>query len=178
MIKIKIEIHDQEVNALFARLVQRSANLRPLMQDIGDHLIETTKQRFDTSTGPDGRRWAPNRPSTLLRLLGRFQKSFGKDGRLTKGGAGRVMSKKPLVGETRSLSTTIHHRVGDNFVNIGSAMPYAAVQQFGATARSFTGGKTPWGDIPARPFLGLSTEDEAFLVTKAREYLDRAIGGA
>ncbi|WP_370584767.1 hypothetical protein [Paracoccus sp. IB05] len=29
----------------------------------------------------------------------------------------------------------------------------------------------PWGDIPARPFLGISAEDETNLVELVEEYL-------
>ena len=54
-------------------------------------------------------------------------------------------------------------------------MAYAAVHQYGAAKHSFTGGKTPWGDIPARPFLGLSTDDQGFIVLAAQRYLDQAI---
>jgi len=39
---------------------------------------------------------------------------------------------------------------GGHAVEFGSPMIQSAVFALGAEARSFTGGKTPWGDIPAR----------------------------
>jgi phage virion morphogenesis protein len=140
-------------------------------------LIETTKQRFETSTSPDGQRWAPNTETTFLRLLGKYKNTTLKDGRINASGARRLAGKKPLIGETRALSTTINYRAGSDFLEIGSPMAYAGVHQFGAKARSFTGGKTPWGDVPARPFLGLSTEDQATIVDKVQARLAQAARG-
>ena len=56
---------------------------------------------------------------------------------------------------------------------------YAAVQQFGARAGSLWSGKdrrgrnakAPWGDIPARPYLGLSAKDERNIMEIVRDYL-------
>lgn len=174
---IKVELIDTEAQAMFARLFSMGTNMRPLMQDIGEHVTETTKQRFQTSTAPDGTPWAPNTQTTYVQFLGKFKGGTGKDGRLNKAGAKRAAGKKPLIGETRALSTTINYEAGDDYVQIGSPMIYAAVQQFGAKGKSFTGGKTPWADIPARPFLGLSAEDQANMGSAAKEHLDRAAKG-
>jgi len=55
----------------------------------------------------------------------------------------------------------------------------AATQQFGAAKGAFGrtkfNGPIPWGNIPARPFLGISEEDESNLVDMLREYLEEAI---
>ncbi len=174
---IKIELDDKAFHLAIAQLKRAGGQLRPLLQDIGEHLVETTKRRFDTSRAPDGSAWAPNRPITYARYLDRFKGSHGKDGRLSKRGAERAAAKKPLIGESRALSTTIHYTVSGERVDVGSSMVYAAVQQFGAKARSFTGGKSPWGDIPARPFLGLSAEDGRTILDMARDYLAGSAGG-
>lgn len=174
---IKIEVSDTEAKAQFARLREAVSDLRPLMQALGEHLAETTKQRFETSTDPDGKPWAPNAPATYERYLGKYKGGFGKDGRLNRAGAERAMGKKPLVGETRALSTTISYRAGSDFVEIGSPMLYAAVQQLGAKKHSFSGGRTPWADIPARPFIGLSAADRAWMLDQVARTLDRATDG-
>lgn len=174
---IRVEIDSADVQAAFARMRQALTHMRPLMRDLGEHLVETTKRRFDTSTAPDGSPWAPNTETTYLRYLGNFNSGFGKDGRINNKGAARAAAKKPLIGETRSLSTTINYLPGDSFVEIGSPMVYAAVQQFGARAGSFTGGKSPWGDIPARPFLGLSGEDEVEIGRTVSRYLEGTLDG-
>jgi phage gpG-like protein len=59
-------------------------------------------------------------------------------------------------------------------------MEYAATQQYGARRGEFGTGsyKTrkgtfpmPWGDIPARPFLGFSDDDQAIILGIVRRYL-------
>lgn len=174
---IDVKLDDEQAQAAFARLVRAGTQMQPLMQDIGEFLAETTKQRFQTSIAPDGSRWAPNTETTYVNLLGRYKGSYGKTGKITASGSRRAAGKKPLIGETGALSTTINYRAGSDFAEIGSPMEYAAVHQFGAKARSFTGGKTPWGDIPPRPFLGLSASDREGLLEIIGAYLEDAAEG-
>ncbi len=173
--KVELKVDDQKMQEAFSELVARGTNLRPLMQELGEFLIETTKQRFETSTAPDGSRWAPNAPATYLAHLGAFKGSFQKDGRLSKRGASRLSGKKPLIGETGRLSSQISYRADGQSVEVGSGLVYSAVQQFGAARGSFGttkhGSPVPWGDIPARPFLGLSAEDTAEIGARAAAYL-------
>lgn len=163
---VRIEVDDAEVNRLFAELVRRATDLRPLMQDLGEYLAESTKQRFATSTAPDGSRWAPNAQATYLAYLGAFKGSFGKGGKITKGGAARASGKKPLIGETRRLSSEIQYRADATSVEVGSSLVYSAIHQFGGQAGR--GGTTR---IPARPYLGLSAEDDEAVRGIAGKYL-------
>lgn len=167
---IKINVDDREVLAALDQLLTKTAHLKPLMQDIGEFLSETTKRRFDTSTAPDGSRWAPNSEVTILKYLGVYKGSYTKAGNLSKKGAQRLGGKRPLIGETRSLMSRINYRAENDSVVIGSPMIYAAVQQFGAKRREF--GRAPWGDIPARPFLGISVDDRSSILDLISEYLD------
>jgi phage virion morphogenesis protein len=166
---IRIDIDDAGVLAALEQLRARAADLKPALADIGELLAESTKRRFGASTGPDGRRWAQNSQVTILQYLGRYKGSYTKKGALSSKGAARSASKKPLIGETRSLSTQIYYRLTGDGVEVGSPMIYAAVQQFGARAKAF--GRAPWGDIPARPFLGLSEQDRADLLDLLADYL-------
>lgn len=176
MITTTIEIHDQDVRAAFARLLGASRDLTPAMKAIGERLAETTKRRFETSTGPDGRRWAPNSQVTYEALARRGKGSFNKrDGKLSTKGAGVVMAKKPLIGESKRLSTEINYQASATQVTIGSPMEYAAVHQFGvlrgALGRTKRGGPIPWGDIPARPFLGVSDADKTDILEILQNHL-------
>lgn len=183
--KVDIQTDDAQFRATLERLERAGTDLRPVLKQVGEALVDSTRQRFLQGVAPDGTPWAPNAPSTFVNLLGRYKGSFikkdGDDkGRLTKSGANRVMGKRPLIGETRSLSTTINYRVSGKAVEIGSPMEYAAVQQFGARKGAFgttkRGAPIPWGDIPARPFLGVSAEDEQVIQNLFYDYLQDSVG--
>lgn len=166
---------DEDMRDLLNRLRARAGSLGPFLKASGELLVDSTKRRFREGRGPDGVEWPQNQPSTILKYLERFSSSFSKKtGRITKAGAGRATSKKPLIGETQSLGRTINYRVSGDRLFIGSPMIYAATQQFGARKGQFgrsKRGPIPWGDIPARPFLGLSDQDRRDIVALAREHL-------
>lgn len=155
---IKVDISDKEVNQALDRLFKSAQKPRPVLEQIGDILVDSTKRRFSNSVGPDGQRWAPNTQTTILRYLGVYKGSFSS-------------SKRPLIGETGSLSSQISYEIdGSGTLFVGSTMIYAATQQFGAKKRQFQG-KAPWGDIPARPFLGLSDQDRNNILDTISDYL-------
>ena len=163
-----VEWDDHNARVMLTRLVALASDQRSLMQEIGEYMVETTKQRFDTSTAPDGSRWAPNTRTTIERFLGLYKRSFdGKTGKITQQGAGRAAGKKPLVGETGRLRDSTHYRAGKDQVDIVNPTKYAAVHQFGAEQGAFGRNRRnvplPWGNIPKRPFIGMSSTDEAWL---------------
>ena len=87
-------------------------------------------------------------------------------------------AKKPLIGETRRLSTEISYQIAADGVEVGSSMQYAAVQHFGAKKGEFgrtrRGAPIPWGDIPPRPFLGISEVDRAAILDIIADHLQRS----
>jgi hypothetical protein len=101
-----VQLDTSEFTAMFARLRDTLGNdMQPFFQRIGEHLLETTKLRFDRGIAPDGSRWAPNSPVTILCYLEEFRSkktgratSYTKDGRLNSKGVARVMAKRPLIG--------------------------------------------------------------------------------
>lgn len=169
---LKVTFDDATAVAALERLRGRCGNLAPLLTGIGEDLTESSKHRFSTATAPDGTPWAPNTEVTILQYLGATKGNFRKkDGKLSAKGAGRVMAKKPLTGETKMLGQQIAYRLVGNTLEVGSTMIYSAVQQFGAKKGSLGGG-APWGDIPARPFLGISPEDGAAIEQSILDYLE------
>ncbi|HEY0200650.1 MAG TPA: phage virion morphogenesis protein [Burkholderiaceae bacterium] len=170
---LTIELNNRSALDAIQALIQRASDMRPVLAEIGEDMAETTKQRFSSATAPDGTAWAPNSAVTLARYGSMFASG--------KKAAQKVANKKPLTGETRSLGTTINYQVLDaHSVAIGSPMVYAATQQFGAQSGEFGFGiyKTrngsfpiPWGDIPARPFLGSSEADKANVTRLVLDYL-------
>jgi len=145
-----IEIDDREIRRALRNLLAVTGNLDDALTDIGEYLVESTKQRFGTLTGPDGEHWEDNSPVTIERK-GRNQ---------------------PLTGEG-SLGEQIHAQLlGNNTLAVGSSMEYAAMQQFGGTRTEFP---HLWGDIPARPFLGISEDDKDKILDIIRAHLEDAV---
>lgn len=181
MPEIKIEIDDREMRAALARLRARGSDLRPVLAQIGEALVDSTRQRFRQGSAPDGTPWAPNSPVTVLeyvrRRLGATVRRRGEKIRTGGARAARTAAgKRPLVGESRRLSTEIRYEVSPGQVAVGSSLVYAAVQQFGARKGQFgrtrRGAPIPWGDIPPRPFVGISADDRRTILELIEAHID------
>lgn len=156
MSSFTITVEDEQLRTALGRLRSKTSDLGPVLHAIGEDLVASTQQRFATATAPDGTPWAANSAVTISRYLGLSRANFKKDGKLSKKGEATQAGKKPLTGESRALQREIHYRVDGNVLEVGSTMEYAAMQQFGGKKSDFP---NLWGDIPARPFLGLSAAD-------------------
>lgn len=164
-----------ETPAVLARLneiARQFDDLSPAMRGIGELVAESTKQRFSTSTAPDGQKWEPNALATVLGRLAEISGAYSaKTGRMTKKGASAFIAKKPLVA-TGVLQDTIRYQLaGRNSVEIGTNR-FAGEWEGGAAVHQF-GSKN--GKIPARPFLGLSASDEAEVLAILDRFLEQAI---
>lgn len=156
MLTIQVQGLDTVQNQL-RRLAERGANLTPLLKNMGEQVLNSTQERFDTSTDPDGNRWASNSPVTFARLLG--SRHTNKSGKINARGVSRVMSKKPLI-LSHTLQGSIRYQLNGQSVMVGTNMVYAKMMHFGGTKSAFP---HLWGDIPARPFLGISATDKQVL---------------
>lgn len=173
MTSFSVYVQDTGVRAALQKLASRVDNMQPVLQSIGERIVERTKHRFDTSTGPDGARWKPNSAATLDMLAARLGKSYRrKDGALNKKGAARLANKKPLIGESGDLRRQIAALANSNSVTITASPVYAAIQQFGGKA-----GKGHKITIPARPFLPvrqdgtLYPDEQAQILREINDYL-------
>ncbi len=166
MVTIDLEGAEQ-ANRQLLRLQQRVGNLSPVLADIGEHMVNSTHDNFETSTAPDGTPWASNSPATFASMLGKSH--HRKDGRINKRGANKVMSKSPLI-QSRTLMQSTHYQVNGQAVEIGTNMVYGAMMHFGGSKSAYP---NLWGDIPARPYLGLKAGDKPILLQMVGQYLIR-----
>lgn len=167
---MRIELQTAEAQRVLDELIRRMTDFRPLMEEVGDMMIRRTKQNFIDGTSPDGIPWAPKSQATLDAYAARKE----------------TVSSKPLIGPSGALSTQIFKETTPTSVSWGSTRDQAAVMQFGAQAGEFgaTIGRdkngrefmvsTPWGDIPARPFIGVGEDDETAIVATLEEWLEGA----
>lgn len=175
-----IEVHNTEITAAFNRLIQAGEDLSPVLRMIGEDIVTRAKQRFDTSTAPDGTPWAVNSDTTLRAMLHGSGKNFTKKGKLSARGIKSLVGKKPLIGESGDLKRQINYLVTGNSVMITSSPVYAAMQQFGGKKSQFP---KLWGDIPARPFLPVTQSGQLYpdekrdIIAVINQHLQKAIRG-
>lgn len=146
------------------KAMEQLGDMTPIYAEIGEYMVKATRQRFLKGQSPDGTAWAPKKASTLERY-----KRLGY-GSLTR----------PLIGPGRALSRQIQRVVSKDAVVIGSSLIYAGVMQDGAAKGAFgadrRGRPIPWGRIPARAWLGISSEDEGAIVEIVEEHLAADLG--
>lgn len=175
---LTIQSNDQVVQALLARIVAATQNTEPAMRAIGENLMELSKQSFEKSASPAGIPWASNTQTTILRYLEQLGGSYTKAGKLSRKGAERVMSKKPLIGVSKDLMRQFSYVATPDSVTVSNSMVYAAMQQFGGTRSQFP---NLWGDISARPFMPLDADGkpddvaQQMVVETIQEYIEDVI---
>lgn len=156
------EIDDTEIRGALQRLLALGINPSPVMQDIAALGESTTRLRFRTQTGPDGRRW---KPSLRAQILG--GKTLTKDGH---------------------LAGSISARHGKDFAEWGVNRIYAAIHQFGGVIRAKLAGALkfmlPSGGfavvkavrMPARPYLGVNDTDRGDILNIIEQRINSALG--
>ena len=150
-VRIRVELDDDEVRAALNRLIAAGSDMTPLMRDIGEHLLSTTRERFRSQSAPDGTPWAPLSESTKSKKT----RNVGK-----------------ILTERGILSGNLAYRAARDEVLVGSPTIYAGTHQFGAARGAFRAEPPiPWGTIPARPFLGISADDDSEIRALINDYL-------
>ena len=142
-----IEIKDKSLRAMLEKKLDRLDDLTGFYADVSEHLYNTTIDRFETETAPDGSNWPDLSPVTIAAR--------------EKAGTGttKLRASGHLVG-------SINYRASSEDARIGSPVVYAAIQNFSGKA-----GRGQSVFIPQRQFIGLSPEDELAIVEIADEYL-------
>lgn len=158
-IKLSVEFEHGALSGALNRLLRLGRDPAPAMRDIGEYLMVSTRKRFAAQKTPEGTAWTPLSQVTL----GRKKKNAGK-----------------ILIERGDLMGLLRYQADRQKVDLGSDRVYAAVMQFGARKGSFGGTKRgapiPWGDIPARPFLGLSGDDRKEIEQIIGDHIARALG--
>lgn len=153
--RLEVKIDDARLMATLRRMMVNAARPQSAMQAIAALGEASTRDRFDTETGPDGQKW----------------KKGHKRG-------GRTLTQAGHLGDSISA------RHGRDFAEWGVNRPYAAIHQFGGVIRPkrkkalrfrLAGGKGAFVTakkvtMPARPFLGISAEDRDDILHVLRKH--------
>lgn len=164
-------IDDRDVLRVLKRLEEKSGNLRPAFVNMGEYLVNSTQDRFDAQQDPEGNPWAPLQPKT------KDKKKIDK-----------------ILTESSRLRNSVIYAAQKNSLRVGTNDIKAAAHQFGLqesvtipahkSLRTKAFGKElpfpVWAevrahtinqDLPARPFLGISSDDREELLQIATDFL-------
>lgn len=161
---IEIEVNAEELEAGLTNLIRLGQDMTPITRQLTGILADATERAFAEQRDPvTGAAWHPLSPVTLARRA-----KTGHDG--------------PMLQVSGQLAASIHQSYGPDHATVGTNKVYATTHQLGARKGAFgttkRGGPIPWGNIPARPFLGFGPEDEEEMGAVIREAVQRALAGA
>jgi phage virion morphogenesis protein len=159
-VSIRIDSNLPLVQRLFKALQQMGADPQPLLQDIAFLGENSTRERFRSQTGPDGQRW---KPSLRAQLFG-----------------GKTLTKDGHLGD--SITSTADR----TSAAWGTNRIYAAIHQFGGEIKAKGAGGLRfkigerWSNkrqvtIPARPFLGVSADDEQDILALVSDHISNLV---
>lgn len=161
---LTLTVDEVLVQSAFARLADALTDMTVLMDSVGSALISSARHRITvTNTGPDGTAWTQS-----FRAKHRGGKTLYASGQLE-----------------RSLTV----RAAADHVLVGSAEIHAAIHQFGGVIKAKTGEGLSFAladgsrhvvsqvTMPARPYLGVSPDDEATILELGQLHFSHIIRG-
>ena len=169
--QMKLELKDEEVFRGL-RGLELAAGSPPFKQ-LGQALVDSTKERFFEQQDPDGHPWAALSPATLQRK--------------------KVNADKILV-EHQNLFNSITWEADATSVQVGTNMVYANALQDGNMGEGqssrirgaqnqrahrfvrFRSANAGQGGTPARPFIGLSKADGQEILRIVTAHLQKGLG--
>jgi len=172
------KIDDRAIQRKLQELEKKADNLHPCLKNIGEYLVDSTQERFGKEVDPEGKKWAALKQSTKDRK------------KHTK-----------ILTESSGLRDSIIYAVRNNGLRVGTNKIYAAAHQFGLdkdikigahkrkvkVASLKTMNFPSWAQvksqsikshtrnpkIPARPFLGFSSEDRQEIMDITQDFINR-----
>jgi phage virion morphogenesis protein len=160
-VSITVQVMDDAVRRAFGQLEGLMRNTTPVMRAIGTGLVGSTHQRFITQTDPQGQAWSA------------LNTEYAATKRNTR-----------ILTESGRLRDSINAKAGNDHVSVGTNVIYAAIHQFGGTIVPKTashlffriGGQLIVANsvtLPARPYLGISKDDETMIAETIFEFVER-----
>lgn len=157
MVEIEININELEIS--LTRLIDLGQDLTPVSRGIAGVLADIPERAFAAQANPEtGEAWEALSPVTIKR----------------RGSA------TPILQVSGQLAGSVQSDYGRDFARVSINKEYATTMFFGAKqgefGRTARGGPIPWGDIPGRPFFGLSNTDEEEIMEIVKNAVQRALG--
>lgn len=192
---IEIEVNIDSLHAGLTRLAQLGQNMTPLTRDLAEIMKGGVDRAFADEEDPaTGAKWHPLSPATLARRA-----KAGHTGKILQVSGQLAASIQTEHGPHHASVLTSDeraptHQFGAKKGSFGTAKrgtrgtgkrnPRNYNARGGATVGGWLSGRAqggtmplPWGDIPARPFLGLGKPEEAEIEESVKNAVRRALTG-
>ena len=158
---VEVRVTDHGVARAFIRLIGALGTTTPVMSVIGTGLVASTHRRFVSQTSPEGAAWA----------------ALSSDYKATK-------KNSRILTESGRLRGSINSQAGNDYARVGTNVIYAAIHQFGGTITPKAGSHLVFRlasglvlaksvTLPARPYLGISGDDEEMIAETVFRFLRR-----
>lgn len=182
---LEVVIDTTAVGKALNDLIERLGDLTTPLNDIAEYLHQSTDDRFTKQVAPDGSPWAPLAPSTLARKKGgRILRNKGT----LQDTLRHLVSNNELAFGTDRPYGAIHQYGGKIEQAARSQQVYFRQGKDGSVGNRFVKKRqsnfAQWitrgshdTEIKARPYLGLSAEDDAEILVIIRNYLLEPVSG-
>ena len=115
MAGIRLEVDDRNVAAALQNLLHATDNLQPVLNDIGEILINSTRERLEAQIEPSGQAFTPLKPQTLKR---------------------KKRNRDKVLIYRGDLFRELAYQANTESLEFGSDRIYAARQHFGDDSRN------------------------------------------
>lgn len=152
--QFRIEVDKQDVLYALQQAQLYVRDLTPLMKEIEGILVDAAQRAFKEEQDPEtGVPWAALSPVTIARR-----------------GSGATK-----LQDTSNLVQSISSNHDATSATVGVSEKYGITHQLGTKKGEYLkatdGGPVPWGDIPARPFLGIGKSDQNEILDAVSRYI-------
>lgn len=182
---LEVTINESQVGKVIDELSQRLGDLSTPLNDIAEYLHQSTDNRFSQQIAPDGSPWAPLAALTLLRK--KTTKILREAGTLQDTLRHSVSGNELAFGTDRPYGAI--HQLGGKIEHAArSQQVYFRQGKDGSVGNRFVkknkSNFSQWvtrgassTNMPARPYLGLSSEDETEILAIVGDYLVEGFTG-
>ena len=148
MVWTQVRVDTGGVSRLLTRLILNDAKRQAMLREVGEQAVQEIQMHFINQKTPEGVPWKPSKRALADPV-------------------------RPTLMNTNSLLNSIVWKVSGGQVSAGTNDIRAGTLNFGARKGQYgaarNGAPLPWGDIPARKFIGVSSGGQV----KVRDVISR-----
>ncbi len=182
-VRVEVTVDDRQLRAVMSQLLARGRDLEPAFKSIGEMMLRSTDQRFKNQVDPEGAPWLPIDPEWRdeKRRRGHIQKILQMRGRLRGSIAYKASNDRVAVG-SNVVYAAIHQLGGDidqprrtQSIAFTRKGKFASAKQVAKKPSKITHKEVSIRartiHMPARPYLGLSSQDRERVSTILTRHL-------